>query len=381
MTTEQVQNKKTTVGYFDVIGEVAVDNKCFAMNQVGKNNANWISHVFNPKVDAGNGQSMYMRFQCGYDKVKGKLIKKMSTTATKLEIPFADRLNPNMINLVDEKGFMKIGIAKKTEVNKDTGKEFKVWDFVKFLDGYDVVEYLSKVMPLASKQKIRMTGTVKHTIFNGEVRRNYELQTIYLLNNNEDEDKIMTPKLAFTHNVLLTEGCVDTSKLESEGIATINAKLYTFNKGNIEVLPVPFIMRSENIEATNRVINKYLNPPQGIVRKINLDCLFESGYVAGNIDENDLPQDARELIEDGLYSKEEVLRMYASKERVDRLVCVRPISKPVADAAGNTSLKADMDDAEYTLDDLEGKTVEIAQEETIVSETETKDLLDELEKL
>ena len=44
-------NKKQTLGRFDIVGNIAVDSNVFALGGRGKNNQNWISNVFNPRVE------------------------------------------------------------------------------------------------------------------------------------------------------------------------------------------------------------------------------------------------------------------------------------------------------------------------------------------
>ena len=376
--TEQ-KEKKPTLGYFDVIGEVAVDSKAFALLQAGKNNANWIQNVFNPRIDGADGQSKYMRFSSGYDTTKGKKIFAQSKSKTSLEIPFGDRKNQNMIDLVDDKSFIKVGIGKVIEKNAETNKEYKVWEFNRFLDAFDAIEFLNKMMPLASKNKVRLVGKIKYSVYNDEVQTNYELQTIYLLNGNEEEGKELASKFCFTQNVLLTEGAVDKSKLETEGTVKVATNVYVKIKQEYKVLPLEFMMIAKDDsqkETFKKVIDRYFDIKGDTVRRINLDCRFESGYIASNVEESDLPDDAKELIEDGLYSKEEVMKMYANKDRVDRLVITRPLIKKI-----DNKPQVDFNDKEFELKDLEGKVVEIAKDEVIQSESEVDELLSELENL
>ena len=375
--------KKQTLGYFDIVADVTVDDKCFSLGIAGKNNINWLQNIFNPKVETKDGKSMYMRFSSGYDSKKGKTIYAMSKKGTMIEVPFADRMNQNMIDLVDDKSFIRVGIGKKTEKNEETGKEYKAWEYNKYLDLFDAIAFLNQIMPLASTTKVRLQGRVRFNEYNNEVTRNYDLQSIYILTNNEDEGKEMPYKLSFTQNVLLTEGCVDDSKLDSEGLIEVNSKIYCVVSKNkvksAQILPVKFVMKAtdEQKKATyKRTVDKFLTVKGDTVRRINLDCVFESGYVASNVSEEDLPQEAIELIEDGLYSKEEVMKMYANKERVDRLVIVRPLIRKINDKPA-----VDYNDEEYTLDDLEGNEVEIIEEEQVQSDEEVDDLLDELENL
>ena len=85
---------------------------------------------------------MYMRFSSGYDAVRGKTIYARSKSETNLEVAFGDRNNENIISLVDEKSFIKVGISKELVKDEATGKEYKQWVYKNFLDTFDVVAFL-----------------------------------------------------------------------------------------------------------------------------------------------------------------------------------------------------------------------------------------------
>lgn len=374
---------KTTLGYFDVVGDITIDAKSFTLNQPGKNNANWIQNIFNPKIEA-DGKSMFMRFSSGYDAVKGKTIYARSKAETSLEIPFADRNNPNMVSLVDEKSFIRVGthkeMMKEMKDGKETGKEYLGWSYKNFLDTFDLVQFLEQAMPLASKVKVQIRGKIKFGTYNGEVNRNYEIQTILLLTGNEEVGKEMQPKLEFTQSVLLTNGCVDISKLEEEGIATINSLVMVKEKKEFKTIPVKLLMKANDDKQKamyTKLIELYFNIPEDKVRRMKVECIFEVGYVAGNITEAELPDEAKELIDLGVYSIEEVMKMYANKERVDNLLIKRPHMQIV-----NEKPKVDMSDEEYTIQDLEGKGAEVLEEEVVSGDAgEVNDLLNALNDL
>lgn len=372
-------NKKQTLGNFNVTGYITVDDKTFEINKAGKNNPNWIMNVFNPKIESLDGKSMFMRFQDGFDNVKGKQIYALiKGTRDTMKVNFADRNNQTIIEQLDEKSFIKIGLRKEKVKNEETGKEYDQWVFNQFLSTYDAIKFLSEYFPIGHKFKVRIRGRQKFNLYNGEVSRNYDIQTIYLL----DEMDNSECEFSFTQNVLLTDDCVVMDKWETEGIATINTKVYQKKKKDeYEVLNVPMIIRGDTEEkkATyTRVIDKFFKVDEGKIRRINIDGLYNSGYIVGNVTEEDLPDEAKELIEDGLYSKEEVMKMYASKERVDEMLIKRPHMKKI-----NDKPSVDYDDTEFTPEDLVNLIVEPEKVEEVVIPDEKidVDLLNELENL
>lgn len=374
-------NKKQTLGYFDIVGYINVDSKTFSIQTPSKNNPNWVMNTFNPKVEGDNGESLYIRISDGYDIVKGKKIFAISKEKNGLEISFADRHNENMLDLVDDLSFIKVGIGKKTATNKQ-GKEYKTWEFNKFLTAFDAIQFLNQIMPLATKNKVRMTGTVKYSEYNGETQRNFDLQSIYLLNGNEDEGKEMECKFNFTQNILIDKNSVDMTTWE-EGISKLNARVHVKKKKDVfQALPLQFIMRAETPEkkaTIEKMIKRFFTVENDTVRRLNIEGYFKSGYIVANVKEEDLNDEARDLIDSGLYTLDEVLGMFANRDRVDELLLRRPVMKKMQD---QTMPKIDMADDEFTLEYLDSLLVDDAVTENMADDTESEDeFLNELENL
>ena len=377
--TEQKQFKPQTLGNFNITGFVEVDDKTFSINSEGKNNKNWISNVFNPKITSNDGKSMFVRFQDGFDKVKGKDIYASPIDGdSSLIIPFADRFNENIVAQVDEKSFIKIGLRRVTKINEDTKKEYQEWEYKKFLTVYDAINFMKDIMQIGEKFKIRVKGRVKYQIYNGNLSRNYELQTIYLLPEDDDSEC----DFLFSQDILLTKDVIDKSKWEEHGIITVNAKVYQKKKKDVyEVIVVPMIIRAGNKrDAYNMVVDRYFDVKEDIVRRIRIEGRFNCGYIAGEVKKEDLPQDALELIELGLYTEEEILKKYAVRDRIDEVLILRPVMQ--VDSQTNLP-KMNMSDVEYTLADLENLVVEAEKEEeiTLPSDEVDAELLNQLNDL
>lgn len=374
MATEITQ-KPQTFGTFDIVGNVTVDDKTFLMSERGKNNPNWVMNIFNPKIEGNNGQSMFVRIQSGYDIKNGKTIYARSVADSSLEVAFGDRTNPELIKRASEKSFIKVGY-KKELVKDDKGKEYMAWKYEKFLDSYDAIAFLQKIMPLASTQKIHIKGTLKFSEYNGNISKNFELQSIWILTNNEEEDKKMPLEFKFFQNVLLESNCLDETKAD-EGKVKLHTKLYIKEKKEYKVLPLDMIIpvNAENKEAKMGIFKKFFTVDEGKIRRIRLEGRFRSGMIQGNVTKDDLNAEALEMIASGLYTEEEVMKTYVNREFIDELEIIRPSSKKV-----DEKILWDMDDDTYTPDDLEGKEADII-EEVEVEEEEVNDLLNELENL
>lgn len=370
--------KRQTLGNFNITGYITVDDKTFELNKQSKNNANWIMNVFNPKVEDKEGKSMYMRFMDGYDKVKGKRIFAKTKDKSNIEISFADRGKEVLLEQLDDFSFVKVGLGKEKVKDEETGKEYEKWNFKKFITAYDTIALLKEALEIGKTYKVRLMGGQKFNLFNGNMNRNYDLQTIYIL----PEDDTSECEFGFKHNILLDSNSVNLEKWNDESIANIKAKVYQKkSKNEYEVLEVPFIIRAneENKSKYEKVIKKHLTVEDpNVIKRINIVGLYNCGYVSGKVEEADLPAEIQELIDDGVYTKEKILSMNAGKERVDELI----IRKPHVKKDGNGILRVDKDDKEFEPKDLENLIVETEDKEIEIPDEKLDDnLLDELENL
>lgn len=369
--------KKQTLGNFNITGYITIDDKTFEMNKAGKNNKNWIMNVFNPKVEDKEGKSMYMRFMDGFDKVKGKRIFARTKDNSNIEISFADRDKEALLEQLDDFSFVKVGLGKEKVKDEETGKEYERWNFRKFITPYDAIALLKEVLEIGKTYKVRMIGNQKFNLFNGNMNRNYDLQTIYIL----PKDDTSECDFGFKHNILLDSESVNMDKWIDEGIANIKAKVYQKKKKDeYEVLEVPFVIRANenNKEKYENVIKKHLLvEEEGVIRRINIAGIYNCGYISGKVEEEDLPEEIKEMIKDGIYTKEQILNMNSKKERVDELVIRKPVVRRI-----DGILKVDKSNDEFKPEDLENLVVETEDEEIEIPDEELDDdLLDELESL
>ena len=380
---------KTTNGYFDVVVDVEICPDTFELSKPGKNNPSWIQNVMNTKVTTPDGKSMYMSFRSGFDssKPEGKKIFTSKEDGTQLEIPFSDRNNDVWKTMVDQKRMVKVALGKSEKIDKKedgTEVKYKSWDYINFLDVFDAITLLQQRLgsEIGKTFKFHIKGSQKLGEYNGDVTKNFDLQSIFLLTGNEEQGKELDYKLGLTQNVILTNGCVDDSKIDDEkdAIVTINSKVMIKDKKEYKTLPVPLTMKvnDANRDTVKKLLDLYFKGDDGKVRRINLDCEYEVGYVSGEVSYDDLPEEAKQLIELGVYSMEEISKMYANKQRVDNIIIKRPVVKK--DDKGKIMI--DFSDNDYKVEDLEGREANIAVEEEVdLTETvnDIQNLLNDLD--
>lgn len=376
--TEQQKQLPQSFGTFEARGVISVlPENTFQTGLKGTKNTDYNYSRINMKMEDDKGGQFWLSAMDGFDAKKGRSIfANIKDGDGQLEIQFADRNNEKILKNVDEKSFIKIGLR---QVKNAEGKD--IWETKSFLTLFDVIAFLKDRLETGMKLYVR--GRLKYSLYNDNIQKNYEIQSIYILPETDNRPLGFT----FNQNVLLTSDAVNDSKWEDEGIVNVSSKIYTYKgkdkKGNKEyqVLQLPLVVRAEEgkKEQVKRMIDKFLKVEGDTVRRIKLEGKYNIGYVAGNVTEDDLPEEAKELIEDGLYTLEEVMKLYANKDKVDEMLVVRPvIIKPKNEGE---KPKVDYDDTTFKLEDLENLIVEVEPEVTIDISSEEEDLsfLEELE--
>lgn len=383
---------RQSYGQFEVTGTIEVTpGRSFETDLVSKNNASYIYSRLNLKFEDGNGKTFYLNAMDGYDKVQGKQIRaqiKDSENGEAMFVNFADRHNETILSQID--GGSLIGVAfDKTE--DEEGK--KKWNFKNFLAMYDVIEYLKS--RLQTGMRLQVKGKTRYSEYNGDTQKEFQINTIKLIAEDEQEysqaKKQMTPiqnNFTFRQDVIIQNGDVDLSEWDEKSIAKVKAKILTKVKKKYTLLNLPLVIRAKDGDEEDKkkrklVIDKFLDVAEGTIRRIQLEGTYNTGYTSAKVSEEDLPEEAKEMIEMGLYDKEEVLQMYAKGDRVDEMLIVRPAFF----AKKGEIPKVNLSDADYTVEDLKGinqSEPEIsvpwdASEEVVEGEANDLSFLDDLD--
>lgn len=339
-------------GYFDVTGVVTISEKTFQKDLKSKQNPDYTYSRIDLQLKTDDGDTFFLNTMDGFDSKKGKTLYARDKDGNNFKVNFADRKNKTILDQLDEKSF--VGVALTHEDANDNG--YRPWKYESFLAFYDAIDYLST--RLETGMKLRITGQTRYSEYNGDTQKNFNVNNIYLL---DEQDEYET-KFTFRQNVLIQHGDIDLSKWEDEGTATVNSHVLNKKSGNLELLSLPLTIRTtdKNKQPYKKVIDKFLDVPEGIVRRINLEGSYHRGYVASQVTTDDLPDEAKELIEDGLYTEKEVTRMYANRESVDEMTIIRPVMFKRRDAQAPS---VDFSDDEVTVEDIEKLNVEVPWDE------------------
>lgn len=358
--------KKQTTGYFDFVGMIkGFGTESFKKDLQGTNNQNWIYNRLSIMLTDGCSKNIYVNMQDGYDRVKGKTIYAQTQDDQNMQITFADRFNDGIRAVLKDNSFLKVATRKvKVEAkDRNTGevimengqpKMIEVWDYTRFLTTYDMALFLSD--KLTDGLKVRITGQVKYREYNGNTQRELNVQKVYFLPEGDE-----TPcEFKITQTVILDSESVDDSKLETENVITLRSKIYQKkNKETMELIPLNLVIRTtpEKMESCKRGVEMLYTVTGDTLRKITLECVINSGYIQTEATVDSIPKEMLELIEAGVFTKEDVLKSYTNKEKVDEVLVIKPVIRDGQIAK---------DDTYYVKEDLENLVIARSEESTAV---------------
>lgn len=364
--------KKATNGYFDLVGMIkGFGSESFKKDIQGTNNQNWVYNRLSVMLTDGAGKNLYVNMQDGYDRVKGKTIFAQSQDDRNLQIAFGDRFNEGLRAVIKDNSFLKVATGKvKVEAkDRETGetiiengvpKMIEVWDYKRFLTLYDMTLFLAD--KLTDGLKVRMTGQIKFREYNGNTQREFVVQKVFFLP--EDDDTKCEFKV--TQTVIVDENSIDDSRLELDNMVKIRTKLYQKkNKEEMMVTPLELVCRTtpEKVEQFKKAVETLYRVDGDTLRKITLNCVINSGYVQAEVTPDTISPEIQEMLDAGLMTEEQVKGSYTSREKVDELLVISPVVK-------NGII--DKDDTYYVKEDLENLIIEredngiVEQQEEIV---------------
>ena len=332
---KKVIKKSDWVSNFTLIGKPVINDYTFKINEKSEK-SNWVYNSLNLGVDCGeNHGTVYAEMMGGYSEenenriyAHGKKDDGSDNFEEQVIVAWEDRFNDNVLEDVGDLSFITIGLEK---TNAD--KTF----YQKFLSAYDAIAYIKE--HLTEDMVINVRGNLKYSVYNDvvQVRKNI---TSIALSKAEDASKY---KATFTQSVLLDK---DSASLKPEnidkdkGVMFVNARILDYVKemDGIEVKGqypfnkrFEFALNLENEKQCKTVYEKLFK-----VKKNVTQVTFEGDFVEGGAvvtaSWDDIPDEIKDLVDIGVYTKEEALaKCTANGSRERRMVLKKPMIKLVGD--------------------------------------------------
>lgn len=322
---------------FNLVGKVKISDFTFKMDCEGKN-SDWIYHQLNLGVDCGKHGVIYADMMGGYGADRDNVVYAHGTKKNEndkivddykkpIRINWEDRFDEEILDAVGQNCFITVGIEKDIE-----GKTV----YKKFLSQYDAIQYIQE--NLKDGVTVNVKGRLTYQEYNGSISVKKEITSIALSKTEEDDFRA-----TFTQTLLLDSQAIGKPDKETKSIP-IYAMIIEYAKKHNDIkleykkngeikkgLNIPllktFDIDIEDKEKTTKML-KFFKAKSKKVTELTVDGIFTKGSLdTTEVNEDDIPEDIKELIEMGLIEKSEVMDKIAFSnggKKKERMVIVKP---------------------------------------------------------
>ena len=338
---KKVIKRSDWVANFNLIGKPVIGEYTYKIDEKSEK-SNWVYNALNLGVDCGEKHgTVYAEMMGGYGEdrenkiyVHGKKDDGSDDFEKQIVVDFEDRFNDSVLEEIGDLSFITVGLEKTSD-----GKTF----YKKFLSEYDAIAYIKE--HLTSDMVVNVRGNLKYSIYNDSVQVRKNISSI-ALSKADDSSKY---KATFTQSVLIDKDSaslknvdkdkgvmiVDTRVLdhvkEINGVTLVNAKgeakgsQYPFAK------QFEFELNLENEKQCKTILDKLFKVKKDITQ-ITFEGEFIEGGAVVTATWDDVPDDIKDLVEIGVYTKEEALaKCTANGSRERRMVLKKPQIKLVGE--------------------------------------------------
>ena len=344
--------KKDWSSSFNLIGTPKIsEDYTFKIDEKSEK-SNWIYNSMNLGIDCGESHGIvYAEMMGGYSAenenriyAHGKNDDGSDNFDEQVVVDWDDRFDPDVLEKIGDLSFITVGLEKT-----DKDKTF----YKKFLSSYDAIAYIKE--HLTEDMVVNVRGNLKYSTYNDVTQVRKNINSIVL----SKVDNSANYKATFTQSVLIDKDSASLKNIDKDkGVMYIDTKILDYVKevNGVEVkgqYPYPkqfeFEMDFSNEAACKKIMEKLFKVKKGITQITFEGELIEGGAVV-TATWDDLTDDIKDLVEMGLYDKEEALaKCTANGGRERRMVLKKPMIKLVGDDKVPVIQKFE---ERYTEDDL-----------------------------
>ena len=348
---KNVITKSDWVSNFTLIGEAKVNDYTFKIDE-HSNKSSWIYNSMNLGIDCGEKFGcVYAELMGGYSEdreniiyVHGKDENGNDDFGQTFTVDFEDRLNDEVLESVGDLCFITVGLEKT-----DKGKTY----YKNFLSAYDAIAYVQE--HLEDGMVVNVRGRLQYSIYNDNVQVRKTIQSI-VLSNVDGPSKYVA---RFTQSVLLDKDSASLKDVDKDkSVMYVNARVLDYLKelNGVEIrgqypynVTFEFPMDLTKPDTCKKIYEKLFKVKKN-VRQVTFEGEFVEGGAVVQTSWEDVPDDIKDLVEIGVYSKEEALqKCSANGSRERRMLLKKPHIKLVGD--DKTPVIQVFDD-KYTEDEL-----------------------------
>ncbi len=345
--------KRDWVASFNLIGRAKINEFTFKINEKSEKSS-WIYNSLNLGIDCGEKYGVvycsaigcYSEEKAGVIFAHGKKEDGTDDFENQIQVAWEDRFNDKILESLGDMCFITVGLE---QTNKN-----KVF-YKKFLSEYDAIAYIQE--HLAEGMVLNVRGNIRYSLYQDSVQMQKNINSIEL-SKIDDSKKY---KATFVQTVLLDKDSASLKKdkiNKEKGVLYVSTRVLDYLKefNGIEVKgQYPFQKEFEfEMDFNNEKICKMIMDKVFKVKKDVTQITFEGEFVSGGAvvtaTWDDVPDDIKDLVECGIYTKEEALqRCSTNGKREDRMILRKPHTRLVGDKKIPTLQKFEQ---RYTEDDL-----------------------------
>lgn len=361
MKKEKVITRADWQANFTLIGTPVVNDYTFKIDQHSEK-SNWVYNALNLGVNCGEKYgTVYAEMMGGYgvdreNKIyaHGKKDDNSDDFDKQIVVDWEDRLNPDVHEEIGDLSFITIGLEKT-----DKGTTF----YKKFLSEYDAIAYVKE--HLTDDMVVNVRGNLKYSLYNDNVQVRKTITSI-ALSKVDDASKY---KATFTQSILIDKDSASLKNIDKDkGVMFVDAKVLDFlkeyngvklvnAKGEEKGSQFPYAKQFEfELDLTNEklcktILDKLFKVKKGITQ-VNFEGEFIEGGAVVTATWDDVPDDIKDLVAMGLYTKEDALaKCTANGSRERRMVLKKPAIKLVGDGDNKVPVIQKFEER-YTEEDL-----------------------------
>ena len=333
MSEKKVIKKSDWVSSFNLIGKPIINDYTFKINEKSEK-SNWVYNAMNLGIDCSEKYgTVYCECMGGYSEenenriyAHGKNDDGSDNFEEQVTVSWEDRFNDSVLETIGDLSFITVGLEKTS-----ADKTF----YQKFLSAYDAIAYIKE--HLTSDMVINVRGNLKYSEYNGNVQVRKNITSI-ALSKAEDSSKY---KATFTQSILIDKDSASLKNIDKDkSVMFVDARVLDYVKevDGVEVKgqypykkQFEFALNLENEKQCKTVYEKLFK-----VKKNVTQVTFEGDFIEGGAvvtaSWDDIPDEIKDLVDIGVYTKEEALaKCTANGSRERRMVLKKPMIKLVGD--------------------------------------------------
>ena len=333
MSEKKVIQKSDWQSSFTLIGKPIINDYTFKIDEKSEK-SNWVYNALNLGVDCSDKYgTVYAELMGGYSEenenkifAHGKKDNGSDDFEKQIIVDWEDRFDDDVLEKIGDLSFITVGLEKTSE-----GKTF----YKKFLSAYDAIAYIKD--HLTEDTVVNVKGNLKYSSYNDNVQVRKNITSIVL----SKVDDPANYKATFIQTVLIDKDSASFKNIDKDkGVLYVNARVLDYVKevNGVEVKgqfpynkQFEFAMDFSNEAACKKIMDKLFKVKKGVTQ-ITFEGDFVEGGAVVTATWDDLPDDIKDLVEMGVYSKEEALaKCTANGSRERRMVLIKPQIKLVGD--------------------------------------------------